>query len=107
MIEQKPEDVAEPNENEFHKFSFLIRRSDILKTRVPQVWSIENHILIAKWVATEVPDQFQITNRYNLWNSCETSRYIHLKVADSKIRAARDTGFVFMDSQYLKRALFE
>lgn len=56
-------DSSSQSSDNFQKFSFLVRRSDLSETYLSCIWSIENHILIVKWVPTEIPGQFQITNR--------------------------------------------
>uniref|UniRef100_A0A8R1ECL0 Uncharacterized protein n=1 Tax=Caenorhabditis japonica TaxID=281687 RepID=A0A8R1ECL0_CAEJA len=74
---------------------------------MPCIWSIENHVMIVKWIPTDVPGQFQITNRYNLWNGCETDRYIHLDISDAEIREARHSGVITIDLDLISTEGFD
>uniref|UniRef100_A0A1I7U9G7 Peptidase_S9_N domain-containing protein n=1 Tax=Caenorhabditis tropicalis TaxID=1561998 RepID=A0A1I7U9G7_9PELO len=89
--------ILDPNRHKFVKSSFLIRHSDISPNLIPFIWSIENHVLLVKWVATEVRGQFRITNRYTLWNSMETGRYTHLDIDAEQISDAYESGIVNVD----------
>ncbi|CAL2029285.1 unnamed protein product [Caenorhabditis brenneri] len=83
-----------PKRNAFTRFSFLIRRSEMSSKKIKFIWSIENHVILVKWIATRINGQFQITNRYSLWNSSETDRYVQLAISDSKIISARGKGMI-------------
>ncbi|CAP72362.1 ETS domain-containing protein [Caenorhabditis elegans] len=89
---------VDPNRLKFKKFTFLVYQSDLRPNSC--IWSIENHVLMVKWICTEVTGQFQVTNRYKLWNASdnETYRYHHLEVSKSEMENARSTGFVQLDT---------
>ncbi|KAF1768264.1 hypothetical protein GCK72_000076 [Caenorhabditis remanei] len=94
--------IVDPDWDKFTKHSFLVRRSDI-SSGSQCIWSVENHVLIVKWVPTSVIGQFQITNRYALWNSTETQRYTHLEVSDAEVKDSRESGRIYLDPYFIGR----